>query len=311
MFNHEQLKVYFRGEIVDFKDATVSISNTGFMYGLGVFTGIRAHYNDSLDKLFIFRPEEHFRRLQNSCKLCNYTGFLENYDFKKFIGVLGSLIQANNIREDAYIRVTNFTDENRISPRFVDYKDSFSAFLYPLGDYVPTGGMKCKVSSWTRIEDNAIPARAKFNGAYINTAFAKTEALRAGFDEAIVLDSRGHVVEGSAENIFLLIQGKLVTPPVTDNILEGVTRMSVMQIARDLGLEVVERSIDRTELYLAEEIFLTGTGAKVSPVVQVDSYKVGSGAVGELGAKIQKIYFEAVRGERKEYRSWLCDAYEK
>jgi len=196
-----------------------------------------------------------------------------------------------------------------ITPKFSGYKDALCIFLYPLGDYVPTSGMKCMVSSWTRVEDNSIPARAKMVGAYANTAFAKAEAEVNGYDESLVLDRNGHVVEGSAENIFLVIDGSLVTPPVTDNILEGVTRKTVLEIARDEGISVVERSVDRTELYKADDIFLTGTGAKVSPVVEVDRIKVGNGAVGPLSKRIQEIYFAAVKGTVPHYRHWLVDVY--
>lgn len=311
MFDHQSLKVFFRGSFVDFADANISVANTGFLYGLGVFTGIRAHYNAKKDKLYVFRPEAHFRRLQFSCKLLRYTNFSETYDEAKFVALITELLRINNIREDAYIRVTNFTDENKVTPKFVGYKDSLCAFLYPLGDYVPTTGMRCKVSSWSRVEDNSLPARAKINGAYVNTAFAKTEALLGGYDEAIVLDGQGHVVEGSAENIFFVYGNKIVTPPVHDNILEGITRLSVIQLARDLGYEVIERSLDRSELYKADEIFLTGTGAKISPVVEVDNYVVGSGTVGQVSQLIQDTYQRVVRGEDEKYLGWLCDVYGK
>lgn len=309
MFNHEELRVYFRDKIVPFKDAAISICNTGFLYGLGVFSGIRAHFNEKTDKLYLFRPDEHYKRLYNACKLCRYENFLTAFSYERFLKILLDLLKENQIRQDVYIRVQNFTDENRVTPKFVGYRDSFCAFLYPLGDYVPTGGMRCKVSSWTRIEDNSIPARAKLHGAYVNTAFAKTEALLDGYDEALVLDRHGHVVEGSAENLFLVIDGCLVTPPVTDNILEGITRRSIIQIALDLGVEVVERSIDRTEIYKAEEIFVTGTGAKVSPVTEVDRYQISDGSVGMISKKIQDVYFAVVRGEEPRYLHWLVDVY--
>lgn len=309
MFNHEELKVFFRGEIVPFSQATISVSSTGFLYGLGVFTGMRAHFNDKTGKLYIFRPDAHYRRFMASCKLFRYTGFTEQYDYPRFLKVLKDLLVVNGIKEDAYIRVSNFTDENKVTPKFVGYRDSLTVFLYPLGDYVPTGGMRCCVSSWVRIEDNAIPSRTKTHGGYLNTAFAKTEALKNGFDEAIFLDGRGHVVEGSAENIFIVVDGELITPPVSDNILEGITRDSVLRIARDNGIRCVERSIDRSELYRAEEVFLTGTGAKVSPVVEIDHYPVGTGTVGPIGKKIQDIYYAAVRGDEPKYREWIVDAY--
>lgn len=311
MLNHEKLKVFFRGEFVDFDKAVISISNSGFLYGLGVFTGIRGHYNEARDKLYIFRPKDHYDRFVNACKLCHYTGFLSTYTYEKFLTVLRQIVQLNNIKQDIYFRVTNFTDENRITPKFVEYKDSFSVFLYPLGDYVPTGGMRCMVSSWTRNADNSIPSRAKINGAYVNTAFAKTDALRMGFDEAIFLDRNGHVVEGSAENIFVIIDGTVITPPVTDDILEGITRKTVIDLCRDMNVPCVERSIDRTELYRADEVLLTGTGAKISPVVEIDHRAIGSGKIGPIGQRLQEQYFRAVRGEEKKFMSWLVDAYER
>lgn len=307
MFNHEELKVFFRDKFVNFPEATISIANTGFLYGLGVFTGIRAHYNEEQQKLYLFRLADHYARFRTACKIMRYRNFLENYDYERFHEVLVELLRVNKIKEDAYLRVTNFSDENKITPKFVGYKDSFCAFLYPLGDYVPTTGMRCAVSSWTRVDDNSIPARTKVNGIYVNTGLAKTEALLGGYDEAIFLDRNGHVVEGSAENIFLVIDGKLVTPSVTDNILEGITRKTIIEIAGDLGLPIVERSVDRTELYKAQEVFLTGTGAKVSPVVEIDGVPVGEGTVGTVSKKLQDTYFAAVRGELPQYRSWLVE----
>lgn len=309
MFDHEKLKVYFRGEIVDFKDATVSISNTGFMYGLGAFTGIRAHYNEKNGALYLFRPHDHFERLRFACKLCRFSGFLDNITYDVFLDMLIELITVNNIKEDCYIRITNYSDENRVTPKFVGYKDSLCAFLYPIGQYVPTTGMRCMVSSWTRAEDNAIPARAKLNGIYLNAAFAKTEALLNGCDEALVLDSRGHVVEGSAENLFMVRDGVLVTPTVSDNILEGITRRSVLEISQNEGIQIVERSIDRTELYCADEVFLTGTAAQVSPVVEIDKIAVGNGSVGHISKRIQDIYFDAVHGDIEHYKHWLVDVF--
>lgn len=305
MFNHEELQVFFRDKIVPFNQATLSIANTGFMYGLGVFSGIRAHINEEQKKLYIFRPEEHFIRLRNACRMCYYENFLNNFSYERFLKVLVDLLLVNKMREDVYIRVQNFTDENRVTPKFVTYKDSFCAFLYPLGDYVPTGGMRCTVSSWDRINDNAIPARGKINGAYVNTAFAKTEAIRRGYDEAIFLNQHGNVVEGSAENFFIIRNGDLITPPASDNILEGITRKSVMEIAADLGIKVIERSISRSELYFADEIFLTGTGAKVSPVTEIDGVPISSGVVGPISEKLQETYFAAARGELERYKKWL------
>ena len=307
MFNHEELKVYFRDKIVDFKDGVISISCTGFMYGLGVFTGMRAHYNDKQDKLYLFRPEDHYRRFCHQCHLFRYQNFLANYSCDQFTRIIVELFRVNKIREDSYVRVTNFSDENKVTPKYVGYKDSLCVFLYPLGNYVPTTGMRCKVSSWTRVDDNCIPARAKVNGLYVNTGFAKTEALLGGYDEAIFLDRYGHVVEGSAENIFVYSEGTLITPPKSDAILEGITRLSVIDIAKDEGIPVIERSIDRSELYKADEVFMTGTGAQVAPVVEIDGYAVSGGKVGPISEKFQKIYHGAVRGELPQYKKWLVD----
>ncbi len=310
MFDHEKLKVFFRDEIKDFNDANISIANSGLLYGLGVFTGMRAHYNEKEKKVFIFRPDAHFKRFSFSCKLLRYDTFLKKYDYAKFLKIIKDLIQVNNIREDVYIRISNFSDENKITPKLVGYKDVLSAFLYPLENYVPSEGMKCITSSWVRVAENALPARAKIHGAYVNSAFAKAEALINGYDEALFLDSKGHIIEGSAENIFIVRENKLVTPPLSDNILEGITRNTVMQIASDNNIEVVERNIGRSELYAADEVFLTGTGAKVSPVVEIDKYKIGNGQVGLISAKIQGIYHQVVRGEIPQYRAWVVDAYQ-
>ncbi len=307
MFDHEKSLVFLDGEIVDFSKATLSIANTAFLYGLGCFTGMRAHYNEESKKLFVFRPDQHYKRFRFACKLLRYKNFLDRYDYDKFLNVVKELIKANKINHDVYIRITNYSNENKVTPKLIEYNDSLCAYLYPLGDYVPTSGMRCKVSSWVRASDNSIPARAKINGLYVNTAFAKTEALLEGYDEAIFLDDRGHVVEGSAENIFFVFEDELVTPPVTDNILEGITRKSVIQIASDLGIKVTERSVDRTELYKADEIFLTGTGAKVSPVIEVDRYPIGDGSVGKISSAIQKVYFDTVKGDNKKYKDWLVE----
>jgi branched-chain amino acid aminotransferase len=305
-FDFEKFKVYFRGEFVDFEDAKVSIANTAFLYGLGVFTGCRVNYNKEQEKSYIFRAKDHYERLRNSCKMFKFQNFKEEYPYEKFEEVLCELVKVNEFSQDGYFRVTEFVDERAIGPKF-GYEDSLAVYLYPIGDYVSVDGLKVCVSSWDRIDDNAIPPRGKVNGAYVNTAFAKTEALENGFDEAIVLDRQGHAVEGSAENLFMVRNDKVITPPLSDNILEGITRKTVMAIAQDEGFEVVERSIDRTELYFADELFFSGTGAQVAPIVQVDSYEVGDGSMGPIAKNIQKIYWDAVRGKVDKYKDWLVE----
>jgi len=221
------------------------------------------------------------------------------------------LIRRNNFRQDVYIRPIAFKSSEEIGVRLHNLKDSFAIYVTPFGNYVDVErGIRCMVSSWRRVDDNAAPARAKITGIYVNSALAKTEAMENGFDEAIMLTHDGHVCEGSAENIFLVRDGKVFTPPTSDNILEGLTRLAMIELLRaELDLEVVERSIDRSELYIADEIFLCGTGAQISPVVDVDRRPIGDGQVGPVVDRLQKLYFEIVRGRSSKYRSWLTPVY--
>lgn len=308
MFNHEDLIVYHNNAYTHFSDAHISIANTGFLYGLGVFTGMRAFKNDKSGKLFIFRPEDHYKRFVNSCKLLRFEQFLQQYSYQDFVDIVRNLLIKNKIQQDAYIRATAYFVDNKVTTKLVGYTSTFSVFLYPLGDYVPINGMRCKVSSWQRASDSAIPARAKVVGLYVNSAFAKSEALLAGFDEAIFINARGHVIEGSAENLFIVRNGVLITPPTSDEILEGITRATIIQIAKDQGIPVEEKSIARSELYYADEVFLTGTGAKVAPVVEIDNYRIGSGAVGPISKRLQDLYFDIAKGNVKMYADWLVEA---
>jgi branched-chain amino acid aminotransferase len=301
------LKVYFRDGFVDHNDATVTISNTCFLYGLGIFSGLRAHHNKQRDKLYLFRPKDHYQRLLYQAKMCHFDEFIERFSEEKFIAILRDLFRLNNLRQDAYVRITLFSDSNSITPKFIDYRDSFSAFLYPLGAYLNPEGVRCMTSSWRRVEDTMIPARGKLTGAYLNTAFAKTEAIRHGFDEALFLNSEGHVVEASAANIFIVSNDTLVTPPLSDDILEGITRKTILTLATDLGIPTVERSIDRSEIYKADEVFLTGTGVQIAPVIEVDHRTVGEGKIGPVGKKFFDTYGAIVRGESEAYRHWVLE----
>lgn len=309
MFDFKLCQVYFRDQFVPFAEANVSIANVAFLYGMGAFTGIRAHWNAADNQLYLFRPQDHFKRFRNACKLCMFNQFVQNYSSERFVQVVVDLLKKNQIKQDAYLRVSAFVDEESIGVQWNGYKDSLAIFAFPLGDYIPTTGMKCKVSSWRRVDDNAIPARGKINGAYANTAFAKTEAVLAGYDEALVMDHNGHVVEGSAENFFIVRDGVLITPPVSDNILEGITRSTLLQVAKDEGIPTQERSIDRTELVYADEVILTGTGARVSPVTQVDHYTIGDGKVGPMATRLQKIYSDIVYGKIPQYKDWVTPVY--
>jgi branched-chain amino acid aminotransferase len=221
------------------------------------------------------------------------------------------LLRRDGLREDVYLRPIVYKSSESIGVRLHNLDADITIFGVPFGQYIDTeGGIRAQVSSWRRTDDNAIPARAKITGAYVNGALAKSEAQLNGFDEAIVLTADGHVSEGSAENLFMVKDGVLLTPPITDNILEGITRGRFMEIARDeLKREVVIRSIDRTELYTADEVFLCGTGAQISPVIEIDRRMVGSGRPGELTRELARIYFDAVRGKLPAYRDWLTPVY--
>jgi branched-chain amino acid aminotransferase len=233
------------------------------------------------------------------------------YSTEEMMEITLELLRRNKYRADTYVRPLLFKSVEQIGVLLHGLADSFLIYTAPMGNYVEVdSGIRCMVSSWRRVSDLAMPARAKITGAYVNSALAKSEALENGYDEAIVLTADGHVSEGSAENLFILKDGVFATPPVTDDILEGITRKLVMGLIRDeLNMTVVERGIDRTELYVCDELFLCGTGAQVSPVIEVDRRKVADGRVGEFTQELQQIYFGAVRGDNPKYREWSLPVY--
>src|SRR2546428_2529984 len=225
---------------------------------------------------------------------------------------LVELIRTEGHEEDLYIRPLAFYSDEIIGVRVHDLNAEASIVVIPFGAYNKNeDNMHVTVSSWRRIDDNSIPARGKIAGAYVNSAFIKTDAVRAGFDEAIVLNADGHISEGSAANFFMLRNGVLSTPPITDNVLEGITRRTVIQLIRDeLRMEIQERPIDRTELYLADEMFFCGTGAQISAITRVDYRPVGSGKMGDVTSRLRSMYFDIVRGRVAKYRDWCYPVYE-
>ncbi len=303
-----QYWVYLDGEVKRYADAKVGLMTHALQYGTGVFEGIRGYWSPEHEQLFVLKLREHYRRMQNSVKVLKLK-IPMNLD--QLCETSVELVRRNNFRQDIYIRPFAFKSSEEIGVRLHNLKDSFAIYVTPFGNYVEVdGGIRCMVSSWRRIDDNAAPARAKITGIYVNSALAKTEAMENGFDEAIMLTHDGHVCEGSAENIFLLRDGKVFTPPTNDNILEGLTRLAMIELLRkELDMEVVERSIDRSELYVADEIFLCGTGAQISPVIDVDHRPIGDGQVGPVVGQLQKLYFDIVRGRSNKYRSWLTPVY--
>jgi branched-chain amino acid aminotransferase len=300
--------LFMNGEFIPAERGVISVRTHGFAYGTGCFEGIRGYWSKEDQQIYLFRLREHYERLLRSSKILRME---LPYTIDQLIDISVELIRQNDQREDVYLRPVVYKADEIIGVRLHNLTDHYILTSEPMGNYVEIGGLRCGVSSWRRIDDNALPARAKICGSYVNAAFAKTEALQNGFDEAIMLTHEGHVAEGSAENIFLIINGELVTPPPTENILLGVTRDTVIKIAqRELGLVTRERQIDRTELYIADEIFLCGTGAQIAPVIEVDHSPVGTGQVGPIGQKLQDLYFDIVRGKHPEYsKQWCTPVY--
>jgi branched-chain amino acid aminotransferase len=294
---------FFEGKIVPLSDAKINIATHGFLYGTAVFSGMRAYWNEEKKRLFVFRPFDHYHRLLNSARMMSME---VPYDEESLIQLTLDVLKADDWKQDVYLRPTIYKSDMGIGVRLHDLKDEFSLFVMAFEKYVKNdSNAHLTFSSWRRIDDNAIPARGKVAGAYANSALIKTDANRAGFDEAIVLDQNGHVSEGSAMNIFMVRDGVLITPPITDNILEGITRRSIIELARgELGLEVVERSIDRTEVFIAEEMFMTGTAAQVVAVTKIDHRPVGTGSMGPITAKLREVFDNIVHAKNPKYKQW-------
>ncbi|GIW06141.1 MAG: branched chain amino acid aminotransferase [Dehalococcoidia bacterium] len=294
---------FLNGQFVALEDAKVSVATHALHYGTGCFEGIRGNWNAEEETIYLFRLREHYQRLLRSAKVLNIT---LPYSVDDLCAITVELVERSGCREDVYIRPMAYKGTPVLGVRLHDLDDALVIFVSPFGNYLDVdAGIKVCVSSWRRIDDNTIPARAKVTGGYVNSALARTEAHLNGYDEAIMLNHDGHVSEGSGENIFLVRDGVLHTPGINENILEGITRHSVMKLAADeLGIRTIERTVDRSELYVADEIFLTGTAAHVTPVVEVDRRPVGNGEIGAITRQISKLYFDVVRGVNKKYIDW-------
>jgi branched-chain amino acid aminotransferase len=305
---HPNTWVYFDGEFGRYHDIKLGLMTHALHYGTGVFEGIRAYWNPKQEQLHLLEAPAHYDRLRRSA---NVMRFHLPHTTEELVNLTIELLRRNQFKSDVYIRPLLFTASEEIGVRLHNINQSFLIYAVPFGNYVEIeGGLRCMVSTWRRVPDQSLPARAKVTGSYAQSALAKSEANEAGYDEAIVLTVDGHVSEGSAENLFMIKDGTFVTPPVTDDILEGITRTLVMGLIKnELGLPVIERSIDRTELYTCDELLLCGTGAQVAPVIEVDRRMVGNGKVGEFTQELQNIYFGAVRGETPKYKDWTIPVY--
>ena len=301
------LWAYFRGDFVPLAEAKISVMTHAFNYGTAVFEGIRAYWNPEQQQLYGLDLLAHYERIHRSARLLQ----LElRHTPKELVGITVELLRRDGFREDAYIRPICYKSSETIGVRLHNLESDLTIFALPFGKYIDTeAGIRAQVSTWRRTDDNAIPARSKITGSYVNGAFAKSEAQMNGYDEALMLTQEGHVSEGSAENLFIVREGILITAPGSDNILEGITRRHLITVAGDLGIPVIERSIDRTELYMADEVFLCGTGAQLAPVVEIDNRAIGSGKVGPITRRLHNLYFDAVRGDSDAYRDWLTPVY--
>ncbi|MEW6637052.1 MAG: branched-chain amino acid transaminase, partial [Actinomycetota bacterium] len=270
-------------------------------YGTGVFEGIRAYWNERKGTLQVLKMREHYERFEKSCRVLHIE---LPHTVDELCEITLEILRRNAPREDTYIRPLAYKATESIGVKLA-LEPELSIFTVPMGNYVELTGLRCVVSSWRRTPDNAIPARAKLTGSYINTALAVDAAHRAGYDEAIFLTQDGFVSEASAANIFLVRKGGLITPPVTADILEGITRDAVMELAeRELGMKTEERDVGRTELYAADEVFLTGTGFQIAPVVEIDDRPIGTGSIGPIAERLQELYFRAARGDWDAYAGW-------
>jgi branched-chain amino acid aminotransferase len=300
---------FFEGKIVPFADAKVSVMTHAFNYGTGVFGGLRGYWNEDEEQLFVFRPHDHFERFVQSASLIRIN---IPYTVPQLVGILNDLLRTENFHENVYIRPLAYKSTEMIGVRLHDVDDAMTMFALPFGRYVEKEeGLHIGFSAWRRVDDNSIPARGKITGAYANSALIKSDALVAGYDEALVLNEDGHLSESSAANIFIVRKGTVITPPVQSNVLEGIVRRSVITLLRDeLGLEVVERDIDRTEVYIADEMFMTGTGIQIAAVTRVEHRNIGTGQMGALTVRLRDLFFNVVKGRVEKYREWLTPVYE-
>ncbi len=298
---------FFRGKIVPLEDARVSITTHALHYGTAVFEGIRGNWNEEQRKLYVFRMREHYERLLQGCKMMLMD---IPYSVDDLCGITIELLQSCAYRQDLYIRPIVYKSEELVANlKLHELESDFSLVTVPFGNYIEAdGAIRCRTSSWRRIDDTAIPPRVKISGHYVNSILAKTEATLAGYDEAIMLNQDGNVSEGSGENLFLVADGAIHTPLVSENNLKGITKDSVTKIAaREMGLGIVERSIRRSELYLADEVFLTGTAAHITPVGELDNRPIGSGDQGPVTSRLRDYYLDIIKGGNPDYLDWCAE----
>ena len=290
---------WFQGRCVPFEDAKVSVATHALHYGTGAFGGMRAIPDPKQPGgMLLFRPDRHARRLSQSARL-----LLAELTEQTVMEALTAMLRANKPSTPIYLRPFVYTSDLGIAPRLHNIETDFLIYGLELGDYLSPEGVSCRISSWTRQEDRSLPLRGKISGAYITSSLAKTEAVASGFDEALLMNTRGKVSEASGMNLFIVRDGTLITPGVDQDILEGITRASVIELAKSMGIEVIERPVDKTELFIADEVFLTGTAAKISPIRQLES-TVLSGRRPLMEALRTKLV-AITEGRDEEFAHWV------
>jgi len=300
---------YFHKQFVPLSEAKIGIMTHCLHYGTAVFEGIRGNWNSQQQQIYLFRPKQHYQRMHNGCRVMKID---LPYSVDKLIQITIEMLAKSGFKEDVYVRPVAYKSAEALGVRLHDVADDFFVFAIPWGRYLDVDKARVGVSSWRRPDDNVIPPQAKVAGVYVNNALAKSDAIEHGFDEAIMLDQAGHISEGTGENIFLVINGKLVTPAIYNNTLMGITRDTAIKLAQnELGIETIERNITRYELYTADECFLTGTAAHITPVAEIDHRKIGNGEIGQITKKLQKIYSDVIRGNNSKYLDWCTAIYKK
>lgn len=300
---------FFKGQIVPIEAAKVSVMTHALNYGTGVFGGLRGYWNEEQEQLYVFRIHDHMKRFIQSATLIRIE---VKYSADELVNIITELLRAEGWRENCYIRPLAYKASELIGVRLHNLEDEVAIFSLPFGRYIQNeeGAHVC-FSAWRRVEDNAIPARGKIVGAYANSALIKTDAALSGYDEAIVLNEDGHISEMSAANFFMIRDGVAITPPKQSNVLEGIVRRSLIQLLRDeMGVEVVERDIDRTELYVADEAFMCGTGVQVAAITKVEHRSIGTGSIGPITDRLRNLFFDVVSGRVDKYRDWLTPVYQ-
>lgn len=293
-------KAVLDNKVVNISDANLSIASSAVLYGLSVYTVFPVFISKN-GQLVAFRLQDHYTRLCDSAKIIGIDGFIGHWDFEKFLKAIGELVKSNNVKSDTFIRATIHVDAKLPGTRSRGLSTVFSMFAYEAEPIVPQTGARLKTSAWRRVPDYAIPSRAKVNGAYVNSVLAKQDAVDSGYDDCIFLDAQGHVCELSAANIFLVRNGKLITPDKSSDLLEGINRRTVIEQAKKMRIEIEERVVDLTELYIADEVFICGTSAYLSPITEIDGRIVADGKPGPMTLRLKKIHDSLLHGSDERY----------